>query len=151
MGLISNKVKKQLLTIFENAVNESNIRDSDARCIIDENSTVFKNTTIETLEKLGIPRQNPFGSDITTQQSFYPEGWKMPDLKIQRQKMTMLFPGIDLSYINVAKTEKEASYADGIGIIPKLSYLGKLWALKTLTMLDIAKLFSAWLIVKNYY
>ena len=71
---------------------------------------------------------NPFGKERVKQAWFYPKGWKSATIEEQKARLATLFKRIDLSQVEalVAKMIVQ-KLADGIAILPKLSFLGELW------------------------
>jgi hypothetical protein len=72
---------------------------------------------------------NPFGKERVKQASwFYPKGWKAAALEGQKSHLTGLFKRIDLSQVDtLAAKVKAPKLADGLALIPKLTYLGEIW------------------------
>lgn len=92
----------------------------------------FKEDLGEIILKNGIVN-NPFSSEQVRQARFYPKGWKATSVDQQLLKLVGLFPGINLSQVN-GLAESAAAFvayvpktADGIALLPRLSFLGELW------------------------
>jgi len=71
---------------------------------------------------------NPFAKERVRQAWFYPKNWQAKGVAEQVIKLATLFPGIDLSQVEMLVAKLVAQkLADGIAILPKLSFLAKLW------------------------
>jgi len=61
--------------------------------------------------------------------SSYPKGWKLPGSVEQRQRVVKLFPDIDLTSVdNLAAACLQSDLADGLVILPTISYLSRLFS-----------------------
>ncbi|OGB74342.1 hypothetical protein A2V68_01150 [candidate division Kazan bacterium RBG_13_50_9] len=71
---------------------------------------------------------NPFSKERVKQAWFYPKNWQAKGVAEQVIKLATLFPGIDLSQVEMLVAKLVAQkLADGVAILPKLSFLAKLW------------------------
>lgn len=87
--------------------------------------TLFKHEFVILLKRL-IP-SNPYCRERVEPGAFYPTGWKMPAPAEQAKRLALIFPGINLSYVDelVRAIKNVPKLADGIAVVPKKSYLIK--------------------------
>jgi hypothetical protein len=77
------------------------------------------------------PAEIPYEKERVKQAWFYPEGWTMPRVAAQVERAARIFDGMDLSQASVLATRLTpvSEGADGVALIPKISYLGEHWNL----------------------
>ncbi len=76
-----------------------------------------------------IKARNPFEKEFVQQAWFYPQGWVMPGVSDQAERLTAIFPGIKLDGVaEIAGKLAIPEGFDGIGIVPKISYLGGIYS-----------------------
>ena len=101
-------------------INSGQDRDGLQRAF---GSKEFDPGLVELLTRLGNP-VNPYESQITKQAWFYPKGLIVPTLEIQAGRILKVH-GIELKWAEDAQNMPVPTGADGIGIFPLLSALGK--------------------------
>lgn len=119
----------QVKAFVEASLRKSGLSKDNVQCLIGRGDEL-KSRLIPIFQELGQVEGNPFVGEKVVQKYYYPKGWKVPNVTELKERTARIFEGIDLSYVDelASKTVLPAS-ADGIALIPKLSYLGKLWGL----------------------
>ena len=60
----------------------------------------------------------------------YPRGWSFPSDQTLKDRISKLFPGIDLHMSTAMLTRvRSVADSDGIAIVPKITYLADLWGI----------------------
>jgi hypothetical protein len=74
---------------------------------------------------------NPYENERVQQAWFYPDGWAMPNIDRQLERVAGVFGDSGVSEVSVRASQLMPlpKGADGVALIPKISYLGKRWGL----------------------
>jgi len=128
---VTDGQKKELRRHIEEAIEKSGL-DKDGIQRVLARGGEFQSANVELLCKLGRPEENPFKDEKVSQSYYYyPQGWAVPSIVELKERTAKLFEGIDLSHVDeLAGSITVPANADGIALIPKIAYLGKLWGIE---------------------
>ncbi len=121
---------KQIVGFVRDVVSTLGLGFSQVQAFISDANQVakFKEGIKNLLQEM--IASNPFAKERVKQAWFYPKNWKSKSISEQLVKLTDLFQSIDLSQVEALMDKVIVQkLADGVVILPKLSFLAKLWSI----------------------
>ena len=121
----------QIKGFVTDALEKSGIGREGMKALI-ERDDELKARFIAVVNKMRV-EENPYVREKIDQKYCYPEGWLIPGIDEQKKRLSKIFSGRcgykDISLVRVDEMVAKATVpeqADGLVLIPKISYLGEL-------------------------
>lgn len=111
----------QVKMLVEHVVRQSGV-DFDGLQLLLTRGGEFQRDILPLIHRYSRKEENPYADEHEEQSANYPDGWRLPTLAVQADRLASAYPGLDLTF----QDPGNEPMGDGFALIPKLSAIARI-------------------------